>query len=178
MSSIATGELHMDATTDAQVDTIPPTGGSSSPSTRGPLHVIITDDMKAFARRNSPLTAGHGHAAIFVPPSETRRLSVDSVLDTPGHGHGAFVLFPSAGDSSDTPAALRPSARVSRRGSLFTTVDEAQAESGDEGEDTMAKHPLSDAVPDTTVPPTMGTEEPPSAELGGQFEQPTIDHAT
>ncbi|KAI0629689.1 hypothetical protein C8Q77DRAFT_1065750 [Trametes polyzona] len=176
MSSIVIGHTHINATSDAQTDAGPSRDNSSPHPTRHALHLVIANNTKAPASTNTPITSDHGHNARFVfPAAEERLASIESGSWTPGHGHGGFVVFPSPRDST-TPTALRPSARASRRSSLFTTVDEAHNGSWDEGEDAENEHPLSNVARSMTLPPTMETEEPPSAELDGHFEQPANDH--
>ncbi|KAI0764418.1 hypothetical protein BD413DRAFT_615858 [Trametes elegans] len=159
---------------------VPPTHtpSSSDTSTSGiPGHTHVSGLRLVIAHSNASasgagITAGvpeHSHNN-----STANATAPGSSPSTPGHSHGLHLpLSPATG----SPVHPRPSARVSRRSGLFSTADDARNE---EHEDTVtgteAGHPLFDVPQNTTMPPTLETEEPPSAELDGQFEQPARGH--
>ncbi|KAI0644970.1 hypothetical protein C8Q79DRAFT_880172, partial [Trametes meyenii] len=126
---------------------------------------------------------GHTHATasttpdspavhVAIPRTEVR--APDAEDTTPGHGHMLFA-FPPTHDAPSTPTHPRPSARVSRRSSLFSTADEVRDESPIQ-DDAPRGHPLLDVAHGGVMPPTMEAEEPSSAEIDGHFDQPETGH--
>ncbi|KAI0352032.1 hypothetical protein OH77DRAFT_1429071 [Trametes cingulata] len=163
-----------------------------SPSTiighsHGTKIVIPQTDARKPARDSGEDTPGHGHELgngapsteawlssrtpneVIIPRTDVS-LGTESTASTPTHGHGNFVL-PPPGDSSSTPVHPRPSARASRRGSLYTTADEADEHDAVAPGNVTLEHPLFDIAPAGLMPATIEAEEPRSAELDGHFDK-------
>ncbi|KAI0330430.1 hypothetical protein GY45DRAFT_1323772 [Cubamyces sp. BRFM 1775] len=146
--------------------------------------VIPETDARLPTANGSPVTPGHGHGLhVVIPPTDARTpapldtpghghtnavLSTESTPVTPGHGHGLFALPP----GTNLPVPPRPSARVSRRGSLFTAADDGKNE---ETHNTV-EHPSLGLARATAMPPASEADEQQSAELDGHFDQPESGH--
>ncbi|KAH9856709.1 hypothetical protein C2E23DRAFT_856981 [Lenzites betulinus] len=133
-------------------------------------------DRSQSTTTSAPTVQGHG-LRVITNDADAHIASPDTTTVTGGHGHGGRrFVFPPSDTSASSPASPRPSARVTRRSSMFTTADEAREETGD-GNSRGAEHghasALFDSACDHINMPTMETEEPPSAELDGRFEQAT-----
>ncbi|KAI8978260.1 hypothetical protein BD414DRAFT_495044 [Trametes punicea] len=125
-----------------------PPASSQSHRSHGPAIRVVIPRSAAWAD-TTPTTPGHGHINIAVPrPLDTpghghtdiripRPLDtpghghidvrIPTPLDTPGHGHANVSLFSLAsprGDSPSTPTHPRPSARASRRTSMFSSASQ------------------------------------------------------
>ncbi|KAI0657753.1 hypothetical protein C8Q70DRAFT_262453 [Cubamyces menziesii] len=148
--------------------------------------VIPQTDARLPTANGSPVTPGHGHGLhIVIPPTDARIpapldtpghghtnavLSTETTATTPGHGHGLFAFPP----GTNSPVHPRPSARVSRRGSLFSAADDGKNE--DEETRNAVEHPLLGIAHANTMPPTSEADEQSSAELDGHFDQPSCGH--
>ncbi|KAI0366763.1 hypothetical protein BV20DRAFT_630566 [Pilatotrama ljubarskyi] len=140
---------------------------NSSPSTPGHGH-----EVGIVAPGTEAWVPGHGHEVGIVIPRAEVSAGTDSTADTPTHGHGGRFVLPPPGDDPSTPVHPRPSARASRRGSLYTTADEANEHAAFSPSNATLEHALFDIARAGVMPPTMETEEPTSAELDGHFDQP------
>ncbi|KAH9888392.1 hypothetical protein C8Q73DRAFT_794158 [Cubamyces lactineus] len=142
---------------------------------------IPQTDASLPTANGSPVTPGHGHGLhVIIPPTDARTpaplntpghghtnavLSTETTATTPGHGHGLFVFPP----GTNSPVHPRPSARVSRRSSLFTAADDGK---NDDETHKTAENPLLELARANTMPPTSEPDDQSSAELDGYFDQP------
>lgn len=178
MSNVVIGHSHITEVPASPTSAAAPTSNSSSASPSHGLHVVIASTTTGVpSSLTTPSTPTHGHGLFVLPNGEAHLPSTDgTVSGTPTHGHPLRFVFPPPGsDSTSTPAQPRPSARVARRGSLFSTADEAQNEGEDVG-NAMNEHPLFDVAHNAALPPTLDAEEPASADVGGRFDQPESVH--
>ncbi|KAL7277601.1 hypothetical protein ACG7TL_008528 [Trametes sanguinea] len=157
-NNIIIGHNHPQAVSESNASATPPNADA--------LRITIphTD-----ARTPAPLdTPSHGHPNVIEGPATEARVATPDVA-TAGQLH--FAL-PSRG----SPTHPRPSARVSRRSSLFSVANDAQDED-DAHDNATVEHPLLSLVQNGLMGPTMEAEEPESAELNGRFDQPAGEHA-
>ncbi|OJT13809.1 hypothetical protein TRAPUB_9656 [Trametes pubescens] len=175
MSNIVIGHSHVFEVPVSPASAAVSTSNSSSASPGQGLHVVIAPaTTRVPSSLITPPTPGHGHKLFALPNGEAQLPSADGTTDTPTHGHGTrrFVFPPPGSDVSSSPVQPRPSARVTRRSSLFSTADEAHNEGEEDVGNTTIGHPLFDVAHNAALPPTMDAEERASAEVGGQFDQP------
>lgn len=127
--------------------------------------IASDEDRSQSTTTSTPTVQGHG-LRVITNDADAHIASPGTTTVTGGHGHGGRrFVFPPSDTSASSPASPRPSARVTRRSSMFTTADEAHEETRDGDSRGAAR--------DHNNIPTMETEEPSSAELDGRFEQAT-----
>ncbi|KAI0669413.1 hypothetical protein C8Q78DRAFT_992556 [Trametes maxima] len=166
--------------------TVPSKIGIPQADARQPLSSDTTPGTPTHGH-GTRVVIGHTHATAATPAAAPRDVAVhvaipdtesvrapDAEDTTPGHGHMLFA-FPPAHDAPSTPTHPRPSARVSRRSSLFSTADDVRDEAPVQ-DNARREHPLLDVAHGGVMPPTMEAEEPSSAEIDGHFYQPEAGH--